>query len=141
MFAGTDLGSTLKARGVTHLLVCGLMTHACVAGAVRDAVPLGFEVVVAADACATRCADTTTALHAAALPGAGIAAFAQIAVRSDLMRGQPIAILRGHTLGQRGYYALHARARHVPPKVRAFVQHMQQHYAGMAAERQRGLAS
>ena len=30
------------------------MTHACVAGAARDAVPAGFEVVVVADACATR---------------------------------------------------------------------------------------
>lgn len=80
-------------------------------------------------------ADTTTALHAAALAGAGIAAFTHITVRSDLMRGRLIAILPGHTLGRRGYYALHAQARHVPPKVRAFVQHMQQHYAGMAAER------
>jgi nicotinamidase-related amidase len=30
------------------------MTHACVAGAARDAAPLGFEVVVASDAVATR---------------------------------------------------------------------------------------
>lgn len=54
VFASTNLDALLKARGVTHLLICGLMTHACVAGAARDAVPLGFEVVVAADACATR---------------------------------------------------------------------------------------
>lgn len=98
-------------------------------------------MVVAAEACATRCADTTTALHAAALSGAGIAAFAQIAVRSDLMRGRPIAILPGHTLGRRGCYAPHAQARHVPPKMRAFVRACSMHYAVMAAERQRGLAS
>jgi nicotinamidase-related amidase len=54
VFASTDLAQTLKADGVTHLVICGLMTHACVAGAARDAVPAGFEVVVAADACATR---------------------------------------------------------------------------------------
>ncbi|OWZ95828.1 hypothetical protein B9J07_00790 [Sinorhizobium sp. LM21] len=36
----------------------GLMTHACVAGAARDAVPLGFNVIVASDACATRDLDT-----------------------------------------------------------------------------------
>jgi nicotinamidase-related amidase len=54
VFASTDLAQTLKADGITHLVICGLMTHACVAGAARDAVPAGFEVVVAADACATR---------------------------------------------------------------------------------------
>jgi Amidases related to nicotinamidase len=54
VFASTDLARTLKADGVTHLVLCGLMTHACVAGAARDAVPAGFEVVVVADACATR---------------------------------------------------------------------------------------
>lgn len=54
VFASTNLAQTLKADGVTHLVICGLMTHACVAGAARDAVPAGFEVVVAADACATR---------------------------------------------------------------------------------------
>ncbi|HEX7912059.1 MAG TPA: isochorismatase family protein [Paraburkholderia sp.] len=54
VFASTDLAATLKNDGITHLVICGLMTHACVAGAARDAVPAGFEVVVAADACATR---------------------------------------------------------------------------------------
>lgn len=54
VFASTDLARTLKADGITHLVLCGLMTHACVAGAARDAVPAGFEVIVAADACATR---------------------------------------------------------------------------------------
>ena len=34
------------------------MTHACVAGAARDAVPLGYTVIVAEDACATRDLDT-----------------------------------------------------------------------------------
>lgn len=54
VFAGTDLAQTLKDDDITHLVIGGLMTHACVAGAARDAVPAGFEVVVAADACATR---------------------------------------------------------------------------------------
>jgi nicotinamidase-related amidase len=30
------------------------MTHACVAGGARDAAPLGYQVVVASDASATR---------------------------------------------------------------------------------------
>ncbi|MGM3278057.1 cysteine hydrolase family protein [Ralstonia sp. 24A2] len=54
VFASTDLADQLKKEGITHLVVCGLMTHACVAGAARDAVPAGFEVIVADDASATR---------------------------------------------------------------------------------------
>lgn len=54
VFASTGLADALKRDGITHLVICGLMTHACVAGAARDAVPAGFDVIVAADACATR---------------------------------------------------------------------------------------
>ncbi|MDN3711680.1 isochorismatase family protein [Paracoccus cavernae] len=73
-FPGTDLDRELKAAGIETVLVTGLMTHACVAGAARDAVPLGYQVVVAADACATRALDTADGdqvghdqLHRAAL--------------------------------------------------------------------------
>lgn len=58
VFASTDLGPQLKKAGIDTLVITGLMTHACVAGAARDAVPLGFSVIVAADACATRDLDT-----------------------------------------------------------------------------------
>ncbi|MET3446109.1 isochorismatase family protein [Ralstonia sp. 1138] len=54
VFASTDLANELTAEGMTHLVICGLMTHACVAGAARDAVPAGFEVIVVDDASATR---------------------------------------------------------------------------------------
>ncbi|WP_343584400.1 isochorismatase family protein [Herbaspirillum sp.] len=54
VFQGTDIDAQLKAAGIKTLLIAGLMTHACVAGAARDAAPAGFEVIVAADACATR---------------------------------------------------------------------------------------
>lgn len=54
VFASSDLDAQLKARGINTLLITGLMTHACVAGAARDAVPLGYSVVVASDASATR---------------------------------------------------------------------------------------
>ena len=58
VFASTDLSIQLKQAGVETLVMSGLMTHACVAGAARDAVPLGFNVIVASDACATRDLDT-----------------------------------------------------------------------------------
>jgi len=54
VFPTTDLDQQLKAAGVKTLVIAGLMTHACVAGAARDAVPLGYDVIVAEDACATR---------------------------------------------------------------------------------------
>ncbi|QOQ73733.1 cysteine hydrolase [Pseudomonas poae] len=54
VFASTDLDAQLKKAGVKTLIISGLMTHACVAGAARDAAPLGYDVVVASDATATR---------------------------------------------------------------------------------------
>lgn len=75
-FASTDLDARLKAAGIGTVLVCGLMTHACVAGAARDAVPLGYTVIVASDASATRDIDGADglrvgheSLHRAALIG------------------------------------------------------------------------
>jgi nicotinamidase-related amidase len=53
-FQGTDLDQRLKAAGIKTLIVSGLMTHMCVTGAARDAVPLGYAVIVPHDACATR---------------------------------------------------------------------------------------
>lgn len=74
VFPTTDLDQRLKQSGVDTLIVTGLMTHACVAGAARDAVPLGYKVIVADDACATRDLDMSDggtvsrdALHRAAL--------------------------------------------------------------------------
>lgn len=54
VFGSTDLDKRLKHAGIENLVISGLMTHACVAGAARDAVPLGYNVVVASDASATR---------------------------------------------------------------------------------------
>ncbi|WP_414842374.1 cysteine hydrolase family protein [Burkholderia cenocepacia] len=54
VFASTDLDKQLKAANIKTIIIAGLMTHACVAGAARDAVPLGYQVVVASDASATR---------------------------------------------------------------------------------------
>lgn len=54
VFPSTDIDAQLKAKGIKTLIVSGLMTHACVAGAARDAVPLGYDVIVADDATATR---------------------------------------------------------------------------------------
>lgn len=74
VFPTTDLDDQLKQTGIDTLIITGLMTHACVAGAARDAVPLGYNVIVVDDASATRDLDmadgrtvTHDALHRAAL--------------------------------------------------------------------------
>jgi nicotinamidase-related amidase len=53
-FRETDLEPMLKQQGVKRLVVTGMMTHMCVDATARAAADLGFEVLVAADACATR---------------------------------------------------------------------------------------
>lgn len=53
-FVGTDLNQQLQQRGIKTLLVAGLMTHMCVSSTARDAVPLGYSVIIPEDATATR---------------------------------------------------------------------------------------
>jgi len=65
VFPTTDIDARLKAAGIKTLIIAGLMTHACVAGAARDAVPAGYDVIVVADASATRDIDA---------PGGGVIA-------------------------------------------------------------------
>lgn len=74
VFPTTDIDERLKQKQIHTLIIAGLMTHACVAGAARDAVPLGYNVIVADDASATRDIDagdgetiSHRALHRAAL--------------------------------------------------------------------------
>lgn len=53
-FLKTDLESKLKEKGVTKVVVVGMMTHMCIDATVRAAVDLGFETTLIEDACATR---------------------------------------------------------------------------------------
>ena len=71
-FAGTPLEQTLRMLGAQRLLVAGVATHSVVEGTVRDAADRGFEVSVAADACA------------AASPQAHEAALASMALVAEI---------------------------------------------------------
>jgi nicotinamidase-related amidase len=51
-FLDTRLEEELRARGVEHVVVCGMMTSMCVDATVRAAVDLGFRATVVHDACA-----------------------------------------------------------------------------------------
>ncbi|MFH2051505.1 MAG: cysteine hydrolase family protein [bacterium] len=53
-FKGTALEFWLREQGVRRVVICGMQTHMCAEAAVREASDLGFEVILIADACATR---------------------------------------------------------------------------------------
>lgn len=53
-FSRTELHALLAARGIGTIVVAGIMTHLAVDTTARDGGVLGYRVVVAADACATR---------------------------------------------------------------------------------------
>ena len=59
-FSKTSLDQELRSRGIDTLIVSGFMTHLAVQSTASDASVLGYHVLVAADATATR-----------SLPGAG----------------------------------------------------------------------
>lgn len=52
-FRHTRLESWLRKAGVSTLVLAGVMTHICVDTTARDAFMRGFDVVIAADACAS----------------------------------------------------------------------------------------
>lgn len=53
-FRETELLDYLKSKGITRLVICGMMTDVCVDATVRAAMDLGFNNTVISDACATR---------------------------------------------------------------------------------------
>lgn len=62
-FYGSPLESLVRRFNPSHLLIAGVATHSVVESTVRHAVDCGFEVTVAADACASADSDA----HAASL--------------------------------------------------------------------------
>ena len=53
-FRETALLEYLESLDVSHLVICGMMTHMCVDATTRAAKDFGFECTVIGDACATK---------------------------------------------------------------------------------------
>ncbi len=53
-FRETNLLDLLRGHGIERAVITGMMTHMCVDATARAAADLGFQVIVAEDACATR---------------------------------------------------------------------------------------
>jgi len=53
-FKATELRSTLEKENIGQLVICGMMSHMCIDATVRAAFDMGYQCIVAHDACATR---------------------------------------------------------------------------------------
>lgn len=53
-FRETGLHAYLQSQQVTHLVICGMMTHMCIDATVRAAKDMGYECTLVSDACATK---------------------------------------------------------------------------------------
>jgi nicotinamidase-related amidase len=53
-FLNTNLRELLKSWEIERVVITGMMTHMCVDATARAASDLGFQVIIAEDACATR---------------------------------------------------------------------------------------
>jgi len=90
-FRETTLGDELRALGAERLAIAGMMTHMCIDATTRAAADLGFQCLLAHDACATRdLAFAGATVPAAQVQAAFVAAlngaFAK-ALATDEMRG------------------------------------------------------
>ena len=53
-FSKTTLLDELEKQNIKELVICGMMTHMCIDSTTRAAFDLGFDCVVAYDACCTK---------------------------------------------------------------------------------------
>lgn len=52
-FRDTGLHETLQQAGIDELVICGAMSHMCIDATTRAAADMGYDCIVAHDACAT----------------------------------------------------------------------------------------
>lgn len=81
-FFGTNLHELLQAKGITNIIISGVMTNCCCETATRDAFMLGYNVSFINDATATINAE----LHLSTLRNLAFG-FAQIINTEDLVNG------------------------------------------------------
>jgi nicotinamidase-related amidase len=81
-FTGTDLAAHLRREGVDTVVLAGLTTECCVASTAWAAFEEGFQVTIAADACAAY----EDALHRVTLKALGLNQ-ARVAASDDIAAG------------------------------------------------------
>lgn len=89
-FRDTDLEEYLRSRGISQLVICGMMSHMCIDATVRTAFDKGYQCMVAHDACAARnlsfhgSAILASDVHGAYMAALG-AVFAKVASANDVI--------------------------------------------------------
>lgn len=83
--------------------------------------PGGETVLLNASSPAMVMADSASSLLAFALAGAGVAILPAWLVQDEIVRGRLIHLLPDHLFPPQGIYALYPNTRHVPEKVRTFI--------------------
>ena len=53
-FRDTELHQILQEKEITHLVICGMMSHMCIDATTRAAKDLGYSCTVIDDACTTK---------------------------------------------------------------------------------------
>ncbi|MBB1201208.1 LysR family transcriptional regulator [Enterobacteriaceae bacterium 89] len=76
-------------------------------------------------------ADSASSLLAFALEGSGVAILPSWLVKDEVARGNLIRLLPDHHFPRQGIYAIYPNTRHVPEKVRAFIDFLQSRVEGM----------
>ena len=71
-------------------------------------------------------ADNSATLRAFALTGQGVAILPEWLIAEDLQQGRLQRLLPDHRFAQQGVYALYPDTRHLPLKVRAFIDFMKE---------------
>ncbi|MDQ7251068.1 isochorismatase family cysteine hydrolase [Dongia sedimenti] len=62
-FANTDLDMILKQKGITHVIIVGLLANTCIESTARFAMELGYHVTLVRDATAAFSAELMHAAH------------------------------------------------------------------------------
>ena len=62
-FANTDLDAQLKQRGITHVIVVGLLANTCIESTARFAMEMGYHVTLVRDATAAFSREHMHAAH------------------------------------------------------------------------------
>lgn len=96
-FRETPLLDYLKGNEIERLAVCGMMTHMCVDATTRAAFDLGFDCLIAGDACATRDLSYAGQAIPAEMVQAAFLAALNGTYGSVLGAGQLIAQLQGES--------------------------------------------
>lgn len=118
-------------RDLSHLASAKWIAHSRLSTPLSWQVitPEGESVLMSAFQPAMITADSASSLLAFALAGAGVAILPAWLVQDEIDKGGLVRLLPDHQFPRQGIYALYPNTRHVPEKVRAFIDFLHERLA------------